>query len=452
MSKQLVNAGHDGGIDLRIREWYDNQRTRLSSGETFTWLDRDVTCGMAYRYGVRVDVASESQLGLGVSRNLAFAAAQAVTPACARGTIGAVNLRSEARPGGTGVLWNIAPGGRWPDTLPPAGATFSLLRFAPASGESIELYNENLTAAALSAGGQFSVVDDDVQCGDDYWYSLSAIAADADLRLVSPGWLLRSQTNAPVLPCPAGDLGGIELGLTPFWINESYVRMRVQTELPPGFSWPQGDRLHLAIRRTLQGSECAGQPCWETAADIPITDEIRVHGLVYDDDDTDVGPGNNTYVYRLSLQADFQEIQSGPSFSATTPLAPPPPPEILRLTATNNCPAGAPRCVVIEWQAYAQPRQNGPYAQASRIAVERVVGAIDRQLFPVGLGEIRFVDLNPLMEEIQMANGQVRRVCRWTTNYRMVAFDAEGHTYGASPLLIDMPECDAPLSIVVEPH
>ena len=51
-----------------------------------------------------------------------------------------------------------------------------------------------------------------------------------------------------------------------------------------------------------------------------------------------------------------------------------------------------------------------------------------------------------------MANGQVRRVCRWTTNYRMVAFDAEGHTYGASPLLIDMPECDAPLSIIVEPH
>ncbi len=177
-----------------------------------------------------------------------------------------------------------------------------------------------------------------------------------------------------------------------------------------------------------------------------------MHGLVFDYEDTDVSPGNHTYVYRLSLQADRQEIQSGPSFSAMTPLAPPPPPDILRLTATNNCPGGAPRCVIIEWQAYTQPRQNGPYAQASRIAVERVVGAIDRQLFPVGLGDTRFVDVNPLMHEIQMANGQVRRVCRWTTNYRMVAFDAEGHTYGASPLLIVMPECEAPLNIVVEPR
>ncbi len=452
VSKNLVNAGNDSGIDLRIREWYDNQRSRLSSGETFTWRDDDVTCAMAYRYGVRVDVASETQAGLGVSRNLAFAAAEAVTPACVRGTIGAVNLRSEPRPGGLAVLWNIAPRGNWPNDLPAEGVAFSLLRFAPASGESLELYKENLSAAELSAGGQFSVVDDNVQCGDDYWYSLTAIAADADPHLVSPGWLLRTQTHAPILPCPAGDLGRIELRLTPYWINETFVRIRVQTELPPGFSWPQGDHLHLVIRRTLQGSVCAGQACWATMTDIPITDEVRLHGLVYDEDDARVDPGNNTYVYRLSLQQDFQEIQGGASFSATTPPAPPPPPEIVRLTASNNCPGGAARCVVVEWQAYTQPRQNGPYAQASSIAVERLVGAIDRQLFPVGLGDTRYVDLSPYVAEIRMANGQVRRVCLWSTNYRMVAFDAEGHTYGASPLVIDMPECAAPLHIVVEPH
>jgi hypothetical protein len=34
----------------------------------------------------------------------------------------------------------------------------------------------------------------------------------------------------------------------------------------------------------------------------------------------------------------------------------------------------------------------------------------------------------------------------------MVAFDAEGHIYGASPLVVDTPACDARWDQVVEPR
>ena len=452
VSKHLVNAGNDGGIDLRIPEWYNNQRFALSSGEVFTWLDDDVTCAMAYRYGVRVDLARESQQGLGVSQNLAFASAETFTPACAPGTLGDMDLHHEVRMEGINILWTIAQNGNWPANLPNDGVTFTLTRFEPVSGETLEIYRENIPPALLLSGGDYSVLDHQVQCGNEYWYTLAAIAADVDLHLVSPGWLVRSQTHIPVSPCPAEDLGSIELRLSPYWFNESYIRMRLQMELPPGFNWPQGDHIHLAIMRTLQGSDCAGQPCWEVMTDIPITEAVRASGLAYEDDDTDVAPGRKTYVYRLSLRSELAEIQSGASFSAITPPAPPLPPEILRLTAANNCPAGVPRCVAIEWQLYEQSRMDGPYAQAAQIAVERVVGAIDQQIFPVGIGDTSYVDLLPFMNEVEMANGQVRRLCRWTTNYRMIAFDAEGHTFGASPLTIDMPDCNAPLNIVVEPR
>jgi len=138
--------------------------------------------------------------------------------------------------------------------------------------------------------------------------------------------------------------------------------------------------------------------------------------------------------------------------SATTPPAPPPPPDIARLTLTNNCPGGAPRCVIIEWLAYQQPRQSGYYAQAANIAVERIVGALDQQLFQVDITDTRYVDVNPFMEEFQLVDGQVRQNCRYDVLYRMVAFDAEGHTYGASGLSVMTPQCDELWNVVVEPR
>lgn len=450
VGKKPLNAGLDGGVDLRILEWYDNQRQRIASGDIFTWLDTDVTCGMAYGYTARVDIATESGNGLGVTENLAWVKTETSTPACPPGALGAVNLRSEPRPEGREILWTVAPNGSWPANLPADGVTFTLTRADPITGASLVLYSENTPANQLPAGGETSVLDQGFQCGSATWYNLSAIAANANLGLVSPGWLINTQILVPATPCQDRRLGSIQLRVSPHWFNDSVFQARIQTELPPGMEWPQGNPLNLAIIRARQDKSCAGQPCWENVAFIPITEEIRTNGLVYDEPDPDVQTGQITYAYRLALLSGHDEIESGPGVSLTTPSAPPPSPNILRLTATNNCPAGTARCVIVEWQAYQQPAPNGYFAQADRIAIERVVGAIDHQIFPVGLGDTRFVDLNPYSVEHVMANGSVEEICRWTSTYRMKSFDAEGHTYGSSVLLIDLPECDAPVNIVVE--
>jgi len=454
--KYLVNTG-DGGITLFVREWYDNTRTRIAAGETFTWVDWDVTCGTPYRYQVRVGSAMETDNGLATGEVFALAQAEATTPACTPGSIGAVNLSVEARPEDMRVSWLIAGGGNWPEDLPDEGVTFLLLRYESVSGQAEEIYRENVPTDLLLAGGGFEVIDAQIQCGVEYIYSLSAIAADADLGLVSPGWLLRAQVPGQSPRCPEDDLGSIELNLTPYWFDSSIVRTRIQMFIPPGFAWPDGDQAALEILRIQQGADrCEGPPCrgiWQAKKRIPITDDIRLNGMAFEDDDTSVDlRWHETYVYRLALIVDNVEVQSGPSFSATMPPAPPPPPEIARMTVTNNCPGAAARCVIIEWQPYEQPIEGGYYAQAETIAVERVVGNLDRQLFPVNIADTRFVDSNPFMSEIELMNGEVRRICHYDTIYRMVAFDAGGHTYGASPLSTVMPGCDEPWNIVIEPR
>jgi len=453
VGKYLMNTG-DGGISLFIPDWKDDTRISIAAGDTFTWLDWDVTCGTDYRYSVRVDSAVETDIGLATGRNFAFAQAETTTPECSPGSIGDVNLRADAHPEGALIRWDIVGDGDWPEDLPDNGVAFVLTRFDLVSEQAVQLYQENIPTDLLLAGGEFEVLDDSVQCGTETMYSLAAIAADADLGLVSPGWLLRSQVRGPEMPCPAGDLGSIELRLTPYWFNESNVRVRIQTQIPSEFNWPPGDNVHLEVLRIRQGiDQCEGPPCrgiWQAKERIPITDEIRLNGLSFEDDDTSVNFGRETYVYRLVLFVEGEEVQSGPNFSATMPLAPPPPPDIVRLTATNNCANGAPRCVVIEWQAYEQPRQNGYYAEAANIVVERVIFGTDRQAFPVGMADTLFVDLNPYMDEFQLANGEVRQVCRYDVLYRMVALDAEGHRFGASGLSVITPQCNEPWNEIVE--
>ena len=453
VDKYLPNTG-DGGINLFVPEWRDDSRTTLAAGDVFTWLDWDVTCGAPYRYAVHVNSARDTDLGLATGESFAYAQAETNTPACAAGSVGDVNFRVEQHPDGLLMRWDIVGDGDWPEDLPDDGVAFIVVRFDPVSEQSVEIYHENVATDLLLAGGDLEVLDDSIQCGTQYIYSLSAIAADADHGLVSPGWLLRSQLSGNAPPCSDNDLGSLELHLTPYWFNESNVRMRLQTELPAGFIWPQGEVVELEILRIRLGADrCEGPPCrgiWQLKKRIPITDEIRLNGLVFEDDDTSVNFGRETYVYRLALFVDDLEVQSAPNVSATTPPAPPPPPEIVRLTATNNCPGGVLRCVIVEWQLYEQPRPNGYYSQAASIAVERKVGAIDQRLYPMNIADTSYIDLDPFVNEFELANGDIRQVCTYDTVYRIVAFDAQGHWYGASPMSINMPECDAPWNVVVE--
>ena len=454
VSKQIVNTG-DGGINLFIPEWNDDGRQIIPAGETFTWVDWDVTCGTTYRYAPRVDNAINTDIGVATGRNFAIGSVQATTPDCRPGSIGDVDLRAEAQPEGIQVRWEIAESGNWPDNLPDEGVAFMLIRFDDLSGVSTKLFRENIPTDLLLAGGEFSVLDDGAECGQKTWYSLAALPADRDLSLVSPGWLLRSTVRAPELPCPENDLGSMDLKVSPYWIDNAYQYVRMQVDLPAGFNWPVGENVELAIVRLRPGFErCEGPPClgvWQIKRSIRITDEVRNNGLSVEAIDSSVLTGNYTYAYRLALLINREETQTGPVIQIATAPAPPPSPHILRLTASSDCPGASERCVLVEWDLYEQPRPGPNFYPAARIAVERVVFGFDQREFAVGFADTQFMDLDMYVMELELANGDVRRICHHDVTYRMIAYSEDGYKYGASPLTLDMTgECDDPLDIVVE--
>ncbi|MBM3179591.1 MAG: hypothetical protein FJZ86_04480 [Chloroflexi bacterium] len=454
VSKELPNTNIPS-IQLRVPEWVDRARVRIAAGETFTWLDDDVTCDTPYHYRVSVVRMVESANGYSSRATLGSAETDVSTPPCFPGAMGDVNLRSERAGNGARISWNLNGGNIWPPDLPPEGVTFTLARFDLDTQQSEILYRENLSAQVLQAGGEYSAADNNLKCGNRYEYMLTGIAADADFGLVSPGWLLRAHTPAPELPCPPGGLGEISLRTQHFWIHDGLLAARIFMQIPAGFNWPQGERVELRILSQRQGdNDCDGPPCnpfWELVEIIPINAQIQAQGLNYEGVDHDADTGGATYIYRLALFVNNVEAQSGRNFTLTMPKAPPPPPDILRVTATNNCPGGAPRCVIVEWAPYEGPdADNEFYAQAARIYVERVVGALDTERFLVELGDTRFVDTSPYMAEHRLADGSIRRVCSYSVTYRMIAFDADGHSFGASPITIQTPECNAPWNVVGE--
>jgi hypothetical protein len=454
VSKSLLNTGDDG-INLFIQEWNDENRVAIQVGETFSWLDWDVTCDTGYRYVLHVNNAIRTDIGLAIGETFAIASAEATTPNCTPGSIGDTNLWAELQPEGVQIRWDIAGGGDWPDDLPDEGVAFILTRFEELSGQVVELSRQNIPADLLIAGGDFSVLDENSQCDQHYWYSLAALPADRDLNLVSPGWLLRTTIQGPQIPCAADEIGALDLVVTPFWVQNAFQHIRMQVELPAGFNWPAGENVELKIARIQPGADhCEGPPClgnWQVKNSVRITDEIRLNGFLIDDVDWSVHTGNHAYTYRLALIVDGEEVQVGSAVQVTTAPAPPPPPDILRLTATNDCPGGVRRCVLVEWDLYEQPRLGPIFYQAARIAVERIVQGFDQREFQVGLADTQFMDRDLFVMVLELANGEVRQICHHDVTYRMIAYSAEGYMYGASPLTLDMPaECDDPLNIVVE--
>ena len=107
--------------------------------------------------------------------------------------------------------------------------------------------------------------------------------------------------------------------------------------------------------------------------------------------------------------------------------------------------------MLVEWDLYEQPRPGPNFYPAARIAVERVVFGFDQREFAVGFADTQFMDLDMYVMELELANGDVRRICHHDVTYRMIAYSEDGYKYGASPLTLDMTgECDDPLDIVVE--
>ena len=432
----------------------------MTTGETYSWLDEDVTCGTDYLYYGRVDRAivmdpagrnfSSVQSDMSIGR----VEAEVTSFGCSPGSIADVNLQADLHANGIAVTWSLPPEGVWQADIPEQGITFSLTRHNPQLRETLIIYRENIPANQVIPGKEYIFIDDEAGCNAEYWYTLSAITSDADLDLVSPGWLMHAQTRAPNIRCPWEDLRSMELGLTPYWFNPSLVKIRMEADIPAGLDWPAGDGVELLVlrmKRFVEGCEvmpCAGN--WTIKNRIPVTNEIRTEGLSFTADDHYVD-FNQKYVYALGVMVNGELVETGPGILVTIPTSPPPPPQITRLTVTDrNCPGGVPRCVMVEWQPYEQPSLVGFYSQAARIVVERIIGDLDRQEFEVGLDDTSFVDTTPFMQSFNLADGSTWHVCRYTTTYRLKAYDDGGHWYGAFPLTVDMPDCDEPVNITVE--
>ncbi len=442
VDKTRMNSGWSG-IQLNIAEWLDPTRKTIRAGETFTWLDSHVTCGTQVQYRPVVANAAMTNIGIGHSGLLAWAQLQVASVACAPGSLGDVNFRASSAPEGTRLAWTVQPGNAWPANLPAEGVSFLLVRTDPHSGSADILYQENLSPEELQAGGDFEVTDDQAQCRQDYLYTLSALPADRDWNLVEPGWLLMAQAHSPETLCATDDLASIPLHVEPYWFNSNLL-VRLRAAFPPEFPWPQGDGMTILIQQAnLADVQCVYPPCnaaWINLEQVPLTEEIRRAGLSLLSDQNPIPLGNQALAFRLALIANREYLMTGSTVAYTTPPALPPSPQILRLQATNTCPQGEARCIVIEWQPYQQPRSDY-YNQAAQIIIQREIGILDHTQFNVDLDATRFVDDTPFQQ------GQV---CRYEVTYRLIALDAEGHSYGGTSLSIFTPRCNEPWNVTVE--
>lgn len=442
---------HDLSAESLVPEWWGSDRARIAAGESFTWVDNNVTCGASYSYTVTIVSATERGWLLPGWR-APRARADISTLACSPGSMGDVNLRAEIEQGNVRILWNWNGGDIWPANLPPEGVTFKLISVDLDTQQSSFIYQGNITADMLQAGGNHSVLDPYPPCGNRHEYILTGIAANADLEIASPDWLLRAHTPAPEQPCSPGSLAAIELTTQPYWLDNE-LGARLSMQIPPDFNFPgEGE---LVILRTQQGNNnCLQTPCtpfWNMVEYIPITAQIRQQGLDYVGEDHDSLHGGVTYAYELGFAMDHHITTTGRSFAVTMPKEPPPAPVILWVAATNQCPAGVPRCVIIEWSPYQGPDADHEYfTQADKIYVQRTSFEFNPKEFLVGMEDTRYVDTDPPMREMRWDDGSIGQSCNFPIFYNMVVYDANGHSSKGQIIEIQTPDCNDPWNVIAE--
>ncbi|MBN1266012.1 MAG: hypothetical protein JXA25_10995 [Anaerolineales bacterium] len=458
IEKYLDHSGARG-ISLFIEDWYDSGRHSLHVGDTFSWLDQDITCGTYYLYKGLINTAEvvdpelRSFDAVSSTMNVGWATVHTMSAGCSAGSIADINLRAQLIPEGVQIRWDVAPGNPWPEDLPEEGVEFTLEHYDVLTGNSWIMFREVVPRERLLAGHPFQVTHP-ARCGDESWYTVAAVPANADMSSGSPGWLLRQQIRGLEIPCPEQGIGGIPLEAVSYWSQPNRYGVLLSATIPANFPWPRSEDVTLYLarqRRAVDG--CESPPClgdgWQVIESLGITDHLRGREFTLSIHDQNVN-FNEHYVYTLAVRAG-DEITYGPSVLYTTVQSPPRPPQILRLiVSSENCESGGNRCVEVEWEQYEQPVQIGYYEQAASIVVERITGGLDGQIFPVALEEARFVDNDLFEMNVELVSGEVRRICNYSTTYRMIAYDAEGHWYGASPLTVDMLACDVAMEQEVE--
>lgn len=448
IDKRLPNQ-QDGGIGLHIPDWYDETRTRFSPGDNLSWDDHDVVCGMDYQYAVRISLATVRDPGrnhssaVATGETLAYAEFVIESQACREGSLGDVDLQATLDAANHMQLsWQFPVDANWPQEPPiDNGLRVQLLRYSPFLDEQHTVFEQVLSVDQINAQPGFAINDPDVVCNTSYWYTLQVISADADLGLVSPGWIIRRPVEAPRFACENAPLDDW-FDVSTYWHNDRYHKALVEVSIPEDAEFPQGERVEVWLEYYREGSgQCNSPPCdgnykvfhgnWLVNGQV----QSRVYEKFFD-----LACGGEDYLVRMAIAVDRVGVQYSNTVRVSSVKCPPPSPTIISLFATtSNCPANVDRCVHVEWAPYQQALDLERYELAERIVVQRRNLNGEFVDFFFELGATSWIDTNPLVFNLDL---HPDFQCEVPVMYRLAAYDANGRWYGASPLQLNGLTCD----------
>lgn len=447
--QQILHQG-DGGRSLSFPDWLDIERRHIAAGETFSAEINGLQCGVEYEYSFRVDIGSIVQGGqwdghIGIGGTDAFVSQVIETAPCAANAISDIAL--EVHPSGNAAVeatWRVAPNGAWPVSIAEEGVVFYLMRFQDQTGELEVVDRFDLTREQLLAGRDFSLVDDRLECGTGYWYSVVVhLANQQQPRFATP--IIQPSVFSEGIPCPGAELAGVSMNVSRHWTPGDDEYFLVEALFPANYAWPQGDNVQLKLQ-TLHVNENCSPPCddgWGVDGILQVTDQVRGHEYAFEER-VDPRCGSESYQLRFVVSVDGNNVDFGPITSIISAPCPPSPPQILSIqAASENCPNNVPHCILVTWELYEEPAREGYQTPAAYLVLERDSSAGENVLFRLVVGANTYLDANPTVM-------LPRDICSVPTMYRILAYDEFGRTAGASPLHIDGLTCDEPWDLLVE--
>ena len=452
---QLVKsfANHHIVSSIYPPEWAAGRAEMFQAEQQFTWLDEDVVCHEDYRYRVQIKAYDPIEIEnflngggpLPQSEIRAYESQTAESQACGAGRVGDLGLAAEVHPEGVRLSWSLPGGEDWPQ----AGAGVMLVRFNKTNGpnpneqDTFNIFEERFALEDLQQGRDFQFIDPDLECGNEYFYLVGVFDPDNRPGFAARGWLAHDSIPAPRHFCPEGELPTIELFISADWdewVNGHYSVLTIEFDIPDGFTVPQGDQVRLKLWESFVDEN--GERVENDRVFFPLgVGHDHIHKIF----DLTVDCSLQRYDYYLTLEADGQILNEGPTFSIDLPPCPPKaPPALQQLHATNNC-GGAERCVIVKWEPF-QPLDEEPYLPAVAIHIQRNTAFLNRpwEIIEVPMDATQYIDTVPS--------------CGLPYLYRMVAVDERGlrrisSNFSQPPMLrIDTPECDQPWDLIVQPE
>ena len=434
LRSDILHQGFFGGRG--DTEWRDQDRTSIRAGETFSEDFNRLFCGVSYETMFRVS----NYTGAGqVGENVASVTHTFETPACPAGSTDDIDLTLEALPQGAYKLsWEIQPNGEWPEIFIDAGVVLQLVRYQEDGDDFQVIETFLLSRDRLLAGETFNEVDDQVQCGTPYAYTVRMFAADEE-RIDFADWLLRRSVADSGLDCPGGNLNlaGIELSV----VNTFPNRVLVEAQFPGDYPWPAGDRVSLHIEDRW------GEGPFGLDQIIGIGDQVRGGQPFVLERGASVVCGSEDWSFRLALyvggEAGAVEIGSIASIT-TLPCSPVGPRSIsVNGTSDNGCPGNIRYCVIVSWAPYQAPLSPELEYAGEYLVLKRIDRFGIETTVRLDLNETQYIDLQPT----HIAAGDH---CVPPERYGIAVYDNQGHASAFNFVIMPDLNCINPWNFHIE--